>query len=222
MKRTIPTFVLAAALYLTSGFALAEEARYKLPTVDWKTCSAPVYPKAALRKSEEGMVFVGVQVDENGAVLDTKILLSSGSAALDEAAQQALRNCRHAPGTLNGQAVTMWAPVQYLWSMEPSNGKLLKELKQASLDGNARARYVLGVIIGTHGKTEEERAAALTLVTIAAQAGDPMAQIALAQKYESGTQIPRDMGEARLWYAKAAAQGNVVAIDHLRLIGDTP
>jgi TPR repeat protein len=30
------------------------------------------------------------------------------------------------------------------------------------------------------------------------------------------------MGEARLWYAKAAAQGNVVAIDHLRLIGDTP
>jgi TPR repeat protein len=79
---------------------------------------------------------------------------------------------------------------------------------------------VLAAIISSRAKTEEEREAALTLVKVAAEAGEPMAQIALAQKYESGKQIPRDMDEARRWYAMAAEQGNVVAIDRLRLIGD--
>jgi TonB family protein len=220
MKRIVPTLVLAAALTLANGVALAEEVRFTLPTADLKACVAPVYPKAALRKGEEGTVFLGVQVDENGAVLDTKILLSSGSAALDEAAQHAYRRCRYAPGTVNGRAASMWAPVQYIWTIEPSNGKLIAGLKQAALDGNAQARYVLSVIIASHAKTDEERAAAFKLVSIAAEGGEPMAQLSLARSYENGKQITRDMELARLWYAKAAAQGNVVAIDHLRLIGE--
>jgi TonB family protein len=222
MKRITSTFVLAAALHFTSGFASDEVRQFKLPTTDWKQCAFPVYPKSALRNGEEGVVFVGVHVNENGDVLDTKILLSSGSAALDEAAQQAFRKCRHTPGLVKGQAVTMWAQIQYVWRIDPSNGKTLKRLKQAALDGDAQARYVLAAIIGSRAKTEEEREAALTLVKVAAEAGEPMAQIALAQKYESGKQIPRDMDEARRWYAKAAEQGNVVAIDRLRLSGDTP
>jgi TonB family protein len=188
--------------------------------MDSKQCRFPDYPKPALRRGDEGLVIVGVQVDENGAVLDTKILLSSGSSDLDNAAQLAFRKCPHTPGTVNDQPVTMWAPVQYVWSIEPSNGKLLKGLKQAALDGNVEARYVLGAILGTPSRSEAEQAAGLRLVISAAEAGAPMAQIALAAKYASGKQIPRDMDEARRWYAKAAAQGNVIAIDHLRVTGD--
>jgi TonB family protein len=188
--------------------------------LDAKQCGFPAYPKPALRKNEEGLVIVGVQVDERGAVLDTKILLSSGSTDLDNAAQLAFQKCRHTPGTVNDQPVTMWVPIQYLWSIEPSNGKLFNGLKQTALDGDVRARYVLGAILSVPSRTEDEQSAGLKLVISAAEAGEPMAQIALAAKYESGKQISRDMDEARRWYAKAAAQGNVIAIDHLRVIGD--
>ncbi|MFC5546980.1 TonB family protein [Massilia aerilata] len=220
MKRTISTFVLAAALYFASGLALAEEAQYKLPTIDFKQCGFPAYPSSALRNSEEGVVFVGLQVDENGAVLDSKILLSSGSAALDQAARQVFHKCRHMPGIVNGQAVTMWMTVQYLWTIDPSSGKTLAKLKQAALEGNAQARYVLSTIIESRAKTDEERAAGLKLVPLAAEAGEPMAQVSLARRYESGKQLPRDLDEARRWYDRAAAQGNVIAIDHLRFIGE--
>lgn len=219
MKLFTSTCLLAATLHFTSGLALAEEAPYKMPTIDFKQCGAPVYPTSALREEKEGMVFVGIQVDENGAVLDSKVLLSSGVAALDKAAVEAFRKCAHMPGFVNGQAVTMWMIVQYLWTIDPSNSKALARLKQAAIDGSPQARYVLSAILSSRAKTDEERAAALTLVTLAAEAGEPMAQVALAQKYEGGKQIPRDMEEAHRWYAKAAAQGNVIAADHLRITG---
>jgi len=220
MKRISLTLVLAAALSQTGGSALAEETRFKLPSIDAAQCKFPGYPKPALRRGEEGLVIVGVQVDESGAVLDTKILLSSGSADLDQAAQTAFKKCPHTPGTLNDRPVAMWGQVQYVWTMEPSSGKLWKGLQQAVLDGNLEARYALGTLMSAPSRTEAEQAAGLKLVISAAEAGQPMAQIALASKYESGKQVPRDIAEAHRLYAKAAAQGNVVAIDHLRVLGD--
>jgi TPR repeat protein len=48
-----------------------------------------------------------------------------------------------------------------------------------------------------------------------------MAQVLLAVEYESGANVGRDMTVARSWYGKAAAQGNVFAADHLRVL-DAP
>lgn len=218
MKRFTSNLVVAAALALTAGSALAEPTPLKLPAL--KPCQLPAYPRAAVGRPEEGLVILGVQVDESGAVLDTKVLLSSGSPDLDKATQRAFRGCVHAPGRVNDQPVTMWGPVQHIWSVDPSNGKWFAGLKQAALDGDVKARYVLGVMLGMPGRTEAEQDAGQQLVTSAAQAGDAMAQIALAAKYEAGKRVPRDIPEAHRWYAKAAAQGNIVAIDHLRLLGD--
>lgn len=220
MKRITSTLVLSAVLSHMGGAALAEETRFKPPSIDAARCKFPGYPKPALRRGEEGLVGVGVQVDEGGAVLDTKILLSSGSPDLDQAAQTAFRKCPHTPATVDGRPVTMWGQVQYVWTIEPSSGKMLKGLQQAALDGNLDARYALGAILDSPGRSEAEQAAGLKLVISAAEAGQPMAQLALAGKYESGKRIPRDMAEAHRLYAKAAAQGNVVAIDHLRVLGD--
>lgn len=42
-----------------------------------------------------------------------------------------------------------------------------------------------------------------------AEAGDPLAQVALADLYAQGTGVPRDPAEAARWYARAADRGNV-------------
>ena len=41
-----------------------------------------------------------------------------------------------------------------------------------------------------------------------AEAGDPLAQVALANLYAQGTGVPLDPAEAARWYARAADQGN--------------
>jgi len=220
MERITSAFVLASILSLVCGPGFAEGTRFKQPVLDGKQCKFPEYPKSALRKDQEGLDIVGVQVDQNGAVLDTKILLSSGSADLDQAAQAAFRKCAYQPGMVNDQPVTMWMQVQYLWSIDPSNGKWFNGLRQAALDGDVQARYALGVMLEMPRRTETEKDAGLHLVISAAEAGEPMAQVSMAARYESGKRIPRDIAEAHRWYAKAAAQGNVVAMDHLRLLGD--
>lgn len=44
-----------------------------------------------------------------------------------------------------------------------------------------------------------------------AEAGDPRAQFLLAVKYETGTDVPRDLGKARELYVRAARQGHADA-----------
>ena len=45
----------------------------------------------------------------------------------------------------------------------------------------------------------------------AAERGDAQAQFRLALRYETGTGVPKDMGEAMKWHRKAAEQGDVSA-----------
>jgi TPR repeat protein len=56
----------------------------------------------------------------------------------------------------------------------------------------------------------------MELIISAAELGDSMAQVALAMEYESGANVETDMNMAVKWYMKAAEQGNVFAVDHLR------
>ncbi|CAH0307268.1 hypothetical protein SRABI118_04630 [Massilia sp. Bi118] len=219
MNRITSTFVLVATISLFDGPAFAREPVVSMPSVDWKQCAYPQYPKSALKNEEEGLLFLGVHVDANGAVLETKVLLSSGSRVLDETTELAFQKCRYMPGTVDGQAHQMWLPMQYFWTLEPSTGRLMQRLAKAALEGNARSRYVLGAILEIQGKTERERSASLELEFGAAEGGEAMAQLAVAAMYEHGTQVGKNLEEARRWYGLAAAQGNVIAIDRLRFIG---
>ena len=45
----------------------------------------------------------------------------------------------------------------------------------------------------------------------AAQSGDAQAQFLLGRKYETGTDVARDLAEAATWYEKAARRGHVEA-----------
>jgi TPR repeat protein len=62
----------------------------------------------------------------------------------------------------------------------------------------------------------------LPLLVSAAAANHPIAQYELAQFYEAGELVPRDMTVARNLYAAAAGHGMKEAQDRLAQLGPSP
>jgi TonB family protein len=220
MHRITLTVVLAAALATLGGHAFAEEPLVSRPVSSFKECGYPEYPASSLRRDEEGVVFLGARIDTSGAVLETKILFSTGTPALDEATEQGLGKCRYQPGKVNGRPAVMWTIVEYFWTLDPSDGKLVARLVKSAQNGDAASRYLLSAFLLPRAKTEAETSNLLKLQISAAEAGNAMAQGAMGGIYEQGKQVAKDMDEARRWFALAAAQGNLFAIDHLRFIDE--
>jgi TonB family protein len=199
-------------------FVLPEEAADHLPVPHLKACEKPVYPLQLLIDEEQGPVVIGVKVDETGKVIDSAILVSSGFAALDEAARRAYLRCAQSPGTFNGKPTTMWGFVHHFWTIN-NDDKTRRRLARETLAGNATARYQLGAMLKMNATYEEMWRDGMTMIIEAAEMGQPMAQVMLAMEYESGVNVDRDDKVALKWYRKAAAQGNTIAIDQLRFIG---
>ncbi len=65
----------------------------------------PAYPESARARGLEGVVRVEVEVLADGAAGDVRIVASSGSRALDDAAVDAVRKWTFAAATLDGVAV---------------------------------------------------------------------------------------------------------------------
>lgn len=63
----------------------------------------PVYPRSLLNKNVGGRVLVAATVDANGAVTATSIRQSSGHAALDQAALDAVSKWKFKPGVRGGR-----------------------------------------------------------------------------------------------------------------------
>jgi protein TonB len=67
---------------------------------------APEYPAAALRRGLQGLVTIRVTVSPEGRAVSAAIAQSSGTPALDAAAQaKILRDCRFIPASRNGTPV---------------------------------------------------------------------------------------------------------------------
>ena len=100
---------------MAEGFAAAssgasESARRTGPRVDasWAGNAAPAYPSSARRMGEQGRVKLDVHVGVDGAVIDVQLRESSGSAALDRSATEAVRKWRFRPAMVDGQPVAEW------------------------------------------------------------------------------------------------------------------
>jgi protein TonB len=96
---------------LAPGSAGASEtARRTGPRVDasWAGNAAPGYPSSARRMGEQGQVRLDVHVGADGGVIDVQVRESSGSAALDRSAMQAVRKWRFRPAMVDGQPVAEW------------------------------------------------------------------------------------------------------------------
>jgi protein TonB len=64
-----------------------------------------VYPLGARLRGEEGAVRILVRINPDGRIDDLEIRESSGSTALDRAAERAVRRTRFAPATRKDQPV---------------------------------------------------------------------------------------------------------------------
>lgn len=86
--------------------------------VQASSCRKPEYPPASLRAQETGIVRLSFLIGVDGSVLDSKVLRSSGSRRLDEAARRALGLCRFTPATADGKPEQSWARIEYEWKIE--------------------------------------------------------------------------------------------------------
>jgi len=81
-----------------------------------KDCKRPAYPESSLRNQEEGIVTLQYLVTRDGAILEGKIVKSSGFAELDRAALVQLAKCafKFPEGEEEPAKVTL----QYAWALE--------------------------------------------------------------------------------------------------------
>ena len=76
------------------------------------------YPRESFFAGEEGKVTIRVLVGVDGKVEDPQITTSSGSARLDDAAVQLVRQWRYVPAMRNGHPVPARFPVVINWNLE--------------------------------------------------------------------------------------------------------
>ena len=72
-------------------------------------------------------------------------------------------------------------------------------------------QYQLGMAALNEGRIAE----AASLISKAAEAGEPIAQYNLSKLYERGQGVPRDLVQSREWAQKAAEAGNITAMHDL-------
>ena len=182
-------------------------------------CLKPQYPKLSLRESEEGVVHVAFLIHADGTVGDSVVLASTGFPALDRETRESLAKCVFKPATENGKPIEVWQPVQYVWSIEGSPGMVYAKhvAAVAARKGDANALYRLSILLNAAPKSDADRENAVILLKSAAEKGVAAAQFELGRRYEKGTGMTANLEEAMRWYEKAAAQGDVLAIQRLRM-----
>jgi protein TonB len=79
---------------------------------------APLYPRIARKRGQEGIVLLEVFVSINGKAGDIRIAESSGYETLDEAAEKAVRRWLFTPGMQNGKTIAMWVKVPIRFMLE--------------------------------------------------------------------------------------------------------
>jgi protein TonB len=89
------------------------------PRIDLAQSSQPEYPPQSRRLGEQGSVVLQVMVDANGRVTDSKLVQSSGSPRLDQAALDGVKTSyRFFPGTVDGKKQPMWFTFKFTWKLQ--------------------------------------------------------------------------------------------------------
>lgn len=71
--------------------------KFTISLPEYRSNPAPIYPDSARRKRQEGVVWLMVEVGEQGETRAVAVERSSSHAALDEAAVTAVRGWKFAP-----------------------------------------------------------------------------------------------------------------------------
>ena len=109
-------FALAMPLCANSQSLLKIMPSVARPGPGDRDCKKPAYPLASLRNDEQGVVTIQYLVDKDGAILDGKIVKSSGFFELDKAAFVGLAKCAFKISADMQEPV--YLTVQYVWKLE--------------------------------------------------------------------------------------------------------
>ena len=89
------------------------------------------------------------------------------------------------------------------------------ELRQAAVDGDARAQFEIGAIYSEGRAVEQDYAQAAKWYERAAAQGFVPAQYRIGNLYEAGQGVEQDFEVARLWYQRGAEAGHRMAMHNL-------
>jgi TonB family protein len=183
-------------------------------------CTKPLrFPEEALKRGESGISLIAFLVRADGTVVRSVVLDSSGSPDLDRETQKALAHCPFKPPSIPNGPAEFWTPVAYTWSLDDDPGmvKPKQEAAVAARTGDPGALFRLSRLLAHSAKTDADRQRALTVLRGAAAKGLAAAQYALGRRYETGDGVDKDLDQAMQWYELAAQQGDVLAVQRLRL-----
>jgi localization factor PodJL len=93
-----------------------------------------------------------------------------------------------------------------------------ESLRQAALDGDARAAFIVAARFAEGKGVSRDDAAALRWYQAAAQKGLAPAQYRMGALFERGTGTTPDLEAARQWYERAAEAGNVRAMHNAAVL----
>jgi TonB family protein len=156
------------ALALLVSLAQPASAADRYPWVlDTANCTFPDYPREAARNEETGTTVLEFLIRTDGAIAATLVKTSSGSQALDMAAQDALAKCRFKLQVPVAPKEELWQNMAYVWQLEDSDGPLQRRVDfttcaRASYPAGARQRTMtgslsLGLLVQPDGKVRETR-----------------------------------------------------------------
>ncbi|NHZ82662.1 TonB family protein [Massilia sp. CCM 8695] len=178
------------------------------PVAEFRSCSKPVYPKAALYGEQEGTVTLAFLIGSDGAVKEAKVVKSSGFPLLDLAAQEGIRRCMFRPSRIDGKPVVAWTKMQYVWTLDgPTPAEAAAALPAALANaerGDPAAQYKLGSIYMDGDGVVRDPAQAFAWWRKAAEQGHVWAIYSLGAALHFGVSGKPDLAQAMIWYRKAA------------------
>lgn len=211
--------VLCLACACSSGAGCAAEARIAPSRIH---CPAPVYPRAAQDKGEQGKVALALLVGADGKVHSATVSSSSGYPALDGAARDALQQCRFRAAHADGLPMAATTIVDYQFELDLPDAparlawrQQLLDIEEGVVNGEADAQFLLGELIRSGRQHAAKLEKAAGWYRKAAEQGHAAAQYQLALMLSAGVALPQDVPEALRWLRQAAASGNSDAQNRL-------
>jgi formylglycine-generating enzyme required for sulfatase activity len=222
-RREVPFFELSGETRAkTTGFRIA------LTTPVFVAAKAPDDPWGAGRQNP---VFSSALADARAELVAGHDLTETERKSLLTEAQRLsalLERPAVSPRGVNSRSIT-GGPERYAraWSFETGKGVKADPAEAiywyglAAADGQAKALVNLGTMLvrGTGRPEGPDPLDALLLWEAAAARGEAVAMYNLGVLYEDGVGVPKDLGQARAWYERAAAHNHPGARASLRQLG---
>lgn len=86
--------------------------------IDWSSCRRPNYPSGSVRRGEEGVVVIAVDLDAAAKIKQARVSQSSGHEALDRVTLEAVRKCGFSSAREDGVAKASTAEVRFTWKLQ--------------------------------------------------------------------------------------------------------